>query len=233
MFVNLPGIGQHPAESILLNHTADSMTLDLKDFSGVAHQQLHLLLKKKVKGAKLKQKSDKLLITLPKARPKTNWYSLTRKDTESTQSTRPRHRPTRRQMSQPRVLGWRLLRRRRPGRTRPPRKTTMTNVQQAVTSSSKSPAMLRHLRGRWRSFTRVARRCDTEAYPMNAISRRAAANSDTFMHTQRIAATTYACHRCCDRTTLHCRRRVVARTALRLWVPRPVGTVSTRCHRTA
>ena len=83
VFVNLPGIGQHPAESILLNHTADSMTLDLKDFSGVAHQQLHLLLKKKVKGAKLKQKSDKLLITLAKARPKTNWYSLTRKDTES------------------------------------------------------------------------------------------------------------------------------------------------------
>ena len=27
--------------------------------------------------------SDKLLITLAKARPKTNWYSLTRKDTES------------------------------------------------------------------------------------------------------------------------------------------------------
>ena len=83
VFVNLPGIGQHPSEGITLNHTVDSMTLDLKDFGGVAHQQLHLLLKKKVKGAKLKQKPDKLLITLTKARPKTKWYSLTRKDTES------------------------------------------------------------------------------------------------------------------------------------------------------
>ena len=83
VFVKLPGIGQHPAESILLSHTDDSMTLDVKDFGGVAHQQLQLFLKKNITGAKLKQKPDKLLITLAKKRPKTKWYTLIRKDTES------------------------------------------------------------------------------------------------------------------------------------------------------
>ena len=83
VFVKLPGIGKHPPESIQLNHTEDSMTLDLKDFGGVAHQQLELLLKKKISGARLKQKPDKLLITLAKLRPKTKWYTLTRKDTEA------------------------------------------------------------------------------------------------------------------------------------------------------
>ena len=44
----------------------------------VAHQQLHLLLKKKIAGAKLRQKPEKLVIACVKASPKIKWYDLTR-----------------------------------------------------------------------------------------------------------------------------------------------------------